>query len=269
MGVAVQGGLISFEDLDEARSPQYQFTRDGMSATRVGKVAGSDLAALYLELYPSPPAPPGAFPGISFLYVDTVSIVPQPEPVPAGSPPVFNYYEATIHYSPIPYETGIPGEPLITRRYGVSGEFITVPETGMLWASDGRDVKADEQESAKRVTFTDHFITWHRAISIPAAAIRANAGKINLNALNNRYFNNVAANALLYLGAEIGYSVTTDGTPVFTIEHKFQEKIIKADGNTYYWNHQYDPLTQSWDKMITATGSYVYDESADFNDLFL
>jgi hypothetical protein len=273
MPVAVQGGIVPFDEL-AGQSPNISFNRDSRSATRVGKVAGANLAALYTECFPSGSSLPGAFPGIAYMYVDSLDIkpfVPEGEAFPTcGDLITYDWYLASIKYGKLDYESSN----FLSRKWSYSGEFMTLPANAVKWKSDKGAVENEEISAAMTIPQIEHSLTRNRATSIPWSVIQDNIGKVNDATLNNSIFTNVAAQTLLYMGAQIDWTFSTDGTQIWNIEHRFIERIVSAFDPqakavaTYGWNHFYRPDKKLWDILIDDTESPVYTHSEDFMDLF-
>lgn len=274
MGKAVNGGSINFYDLDEGRSPIITVDRKKRSIKREGEIAWSDIEALIAECFPS-----GLYPGSSYLYVETMEIRPKPEPVPSGgNVPTFTGAFVTINYAPDEQKQnqGEDGQPLITRRYGIGGEFMTLPSTSLVWASDNARVNQEFVNATKIIPLIEHSITWHQANSIPWTAIRNNLGRVNENAFaaDNLYFPNVGAETLLFMGADINATFDTSGQLKYTLEYRFQEKSFQGtgfDGNlaNVHWNYFYRSTNRPhWGRLIDQDGKSVYETSSTMTDLF-
>lgn len=163
---------------------------------------------------------------------------------------------------------------LFSRRWSFSGEFLTLQAAGLYWEEEGIDdpeepIGEEEISAAKIIPMTEHALTRHRATSIPWTAIQANIGLINENAINNGYFTSVAAECLLFMGAEINFVLSTDGSKVYTYELRFQERRSKHKALTYGWNHFWHPNGGRFRRVQNASGDNVYPFSADdFASLF-
>lgn len=267
MGIAVQGGVVPFYDMN-GESPKINFNRDSRAATRVGEVAWANIDALILECFPSGSALPGTYPGISHLYVDTLSIDPLSplgeDTATCGDVVSYSKAKATISYSKLPYESSN----LVSRRWSFSGEFMTIPASSMKWLSDDLAVQNEEISAAKIIPVIEHSLTRMRATSIPWTAIKANIGHVNDATLNNAVFSSVAGGQLLYLGASIDFTFSTDGTQIWNIEHRFQERRVRWNGLDYGWNEFWRPDQKKWDQLVDDNGDTVYPSSSDFMDLF-
>jgi hypothetical protein len=279
LGLAVQGGSIAFYDI-AGQSPTIRVGRaeqgrEMRSAQRVGHLAWTDIDALISECFPSAPSLPGQYPAVSHLYVDAIEIGPfvtdgEAAIVCSGNVAIYGHALAKIGYSTLPYEAAT----LITRRWSIGGEFLTLPPNSLYWEVSGNVVEEEDISAAKQIPTIEHSILRHRATSIPWAAIKDNIGKVNNATLNNSYFTNVAAETLLYLGAEVNYSFNTDGTQIFTYEHRFRERQVKdeVDGESQAtslgWNHFLNPSTAKWDRLTDEFGDPVHPLSGTFTALF-
>jgi hypothetical protein len=271
VGVAIQGGIVPVYDL--TGSPRITAGREARGATREVELAWVNIDALIAELFPAAPSLPGAYPGVSYLYAENVDISPlhpDGDQTCAGDVATYGRARATISYSRLPYEPD--ATQLISRRYSMGGEFMTIPSGTLYWDEAGFFVPIQEEEIAanKTIPTIEHSITWHRVpeASIPWTAIKDKVGKVNSGSLNNDYFKSVAAETLLYVGAELSFTLSTDGTKVWTLEHRFQEKNIKEAGNTHGWNYFLRPSDSAWLKMVDVDGNPVYPTSGSFDDLF-
>jgi hypothetical protein len=273
MGVAISGGAVPFADKDEGASPKWFGDRKTRRVTRLGRIAYANIEALFAECFPSPPFVPGLMPGSTFMYVSSIEVVPFPEAVPSsGDMPTFSEAWCTVTYEPLTDEqddeTSTPGEPLITRTWGIAGEFLTIPANGYKWEVGDLPVDVEEISASKIIPMIEHSITWNKADAIPWTAIKANIGKVNNATLDNRYWDNVAAQTLLYMGAQVSYTFNSNGDQEYTIEHRFQERLVDDAGTVRGWNYFFNPTTQDWDRLLDGAGNPVYTTSALFTDLF-
>lgn len=281
MPLLVQGGSVSFEEL--AGSPEIdasieivanQASRGHRGATRRGRVAWANIDAAIAECFPAAPALPGAYPGVAYLYAKGMKIKPwagdgggEPVVVSCSSANVYTYAEITVSYETLPYDTST----LISRKYSFSHEFITIAGTSLTWEISGDPCKHEEIRETKSASIIEHAITWHRVDAIPWTAIRANAGKVNDGgtALNANYFPaGIAAESLLFLGAEVSYTHDAAGNNVWTLEYRFQERSIKIGADVLGWNHTFNKADGTWDILINDSGDRMYKPSTTFNDLF-
>jgi len=279
MGSAVTAGAVGFDELPG--SPRFGSSaesqsggggggggRSSLKASRTGIIDWDDINALIAECTPPAPTLPGGFPGFSNLYVKSVAIKPFLDEVPdcSGDVAAYDHAEATIEYESLPYDVST----LVSRRYSVSAEFMTIPSGTLYWEDDGTEVTNEDVSAAKIIPLIEHSITWHRVTSVPFATIQDLIGKVNDDtALDNDYFPDaLLEQSLLFIGAEINFTFSSDGTKVWTIEYRFQEKRIKNDVNVYGFNHFLNPKTSLWDRLVDIAGDPIYPTSPDFDDLF-
>ena len=266
MGLAVQGGAVPFADTN-GESPKFNVTREEMQSTREGVIAWANIDAFLLECVPNAPSLPGLFPGSSKLFVQNVAVEPlaeDGEAICSGSVISYVHAKATIQYSTkLPYNS----ETLVTRKWSFSGEFMTIPASSVKW-DNGDAVQTEEISAAKVIPMIEHSLTRNRATSIPWSAIKDCIGKVNTSALDNDIFDDVAAEQLLYLGASIDWTLSTDGNEVWTLEHRFQERKVKHAASEYGWNHFWRPDKKRWEKLKDDNGDNIYPKTANFGDLF-
>lgn len=275
--VLIQGGSVAFEELND--SPKFTVGRDSREASRHGKIAWTDIQSAINELFPAAPALPGIYPGVSYLYAESAEIEPwHPEAIPTDGTIATYATPARIR---IKYSTKLydPSD-LIVRKYGFSGEFLTLTGAGLYWES-GPQVEQEDVSAAKIVPMVEHSLTRHRATFIPWTAIQANIGRVNKNTINNSYFTNIPRECLLYMGAEVNFTLSTNGTTVWTLEHRFQERRVDLYEDTSStggatgiggWNHFYRQTGASpgFDRIFTADGDPIYSYSQnDFAGLFV
>lgn len=264
MGIAVQGGAVTFDDINGV-SPKITGTRDSREARREGHFAWASGDALILECVPAAPSLPGLYPGSSILYVKSIVIEPVAEEgnFTCGNVAVYSRGKAVIEYGKLDYDSAT----LVTRKWGFSGEFMTLPANSMRW-DNGDAVENEEISAAKNIRMTEHSMTRHRATTIPWTTIRNCIGKVNSAILNDAIFDNVAAESLLYLGASIDWTLSTNGSVEWTLEHRFQERLVENNGVRYGWNHFWRPDKKRWEKLKDDNGRYTYESTNDMDDLF-
>lgn len=264
MGIAVQGGAVQFWDTHGA-SPKFGGDRESRTAQREGMIAWSDIEALVAELTGAAPTLPGQYPGLTMLYVKDFSIEPHgDEQTPTcGDVVAYTKAKCSISYGKLDYSP----ETLVTRKWGFSGEFMTLPASSVKW-ENGDAVENEEISAAKIIPMVEHSLTRQRCPSIPWTAIKACIGKVNSAALNDSIFTNVATHTLLYMGASIDWTLSTDGSEVWTLEHRFQERRVLDGADIRGWNHFWRPDTKTWQRLVNNAGGFIYETSADFDDLF-
>lgn len=270
----VSGGTIEFDDL--AGSPQIRAGREYREIIRTGRMLWANIDDAIAELFPPAPALPGQYPTVSYLYADSLEIEtfhPDPgwEMLCLGDVPTYFMAKATIRYTRLPYEVST----LVTRNYSMGGEFLTTPSGTLKWEpgpdpQDGKIVEQEEISAAKRIPLIVHSINWHRVPDalIPWAAIKANVGKVNDGDMNNAYFKNVADQTLLFVGAEMQWQFSTDGSQTWTLAYQFHERRVQVGNNTYGWNHFQRPPGGEWRRLMDKNNDPMHPVSSTFNDLF-
>lgn len=264
MGIAVQGGVVPFYDFD-GLSPKFEYNRDSRTATREGHIDWANIDALVAECLAGAPALPGAYPGVASLYVNSLHIEPlAEEQIPTcGNVIAYNKAKVSITYGKLEY----PSENLVSRKWNYSAEFMTLPASSVKW-ENGDAVENEEVSAAKLIPMIEHSLTRHRCPSIPWAAIKECVGKVNEIALDDDIFVSVAEQTLLYLGASIDWTLSTDGTEVWTLEHRFQERRVTVGASVYGWQHFWRPDQKQWQRLKDDAGNFMYPETQDFPELF-
>lgn len=286
MGKAIQGGAINFYDFTDGDklSPRILINRETRAAKRRGHIAYSDIDALILECFPTAPAAPGAYPGVSYLYADSLEIAPLCEEGSAvncaGDVAVWTNADVTIGYSTLPYTVS----ERITRRYSHGAEILTMPANSVRWESQavGEHIETEDVQAGKLIPTIEHAMTFHRVTSIPWAAIRDNIGCVNIAT-----YESIPAECLLFLGAEVSFVFSTDGTQVWTLEYHFSERNIRwsdsteaagessasssegfiATGPPFGWNHFWRPSHKRWERVLDDDGNRMY-SGGTFSGLF-
>lgn len=268
MSVIVQGGSVSFSDWvgEPSKSPTIQATRDSRSATRVGVIAYSDIDAALLECFPAPPALPGAYPGVSYLYVDSVSIEPwpdQPAWFSCTTVPTYVYAQLTINYSPLSYDAS----DLLSRKTTYRTEAMLIPANSMKWG-DGTAIQQEDLQAAKLIPMIDHAITYHRVAPANESAIDA-AVRSNMGHINNGTFEGATGGTLLFAGADKTWTIDSTGAQTFSYEMHFIERKITWNGTPDYgWNNFWRNSDKSWQTLLDDNNQLVYPASSNFSDLF-
>jgi hypothetical protein len=275
VGKAIQGGTINVYDLPG--SPKIRAGRDTRESDRRVTFDWASIDALISELFPVAPALPGAYPGVSYLYADTATFgTNSPDPMPScgGSVATYSGSEsgmAEIQYRTLSYD-GEDADPsdLLSRRYSIGGEFMSLPSNQVRWEyqAPGETVQQEDISAGQVIPTIEHVISFHRLTSIPFAAIRANVGH-----LNDGVFEGAEDGCLMYLGAEIGFKLSTDGSISWTLEHRFSERAIDIANTTgaplpqtyYGWNYFRGP--KGWWRLLDEDSSELYPSSATFADL--
>lgn len=277
MGYAVTGATIPFDDIvgvGGPAGPEIHSGRESRGATRTGIIAWANINTFLAELFPAPPALPGTFPGITYLYANDVTIKPWP-PSPAqsainctGSFPTYTYAIATVSYDTIKYDSS----DLIERRTAFSTEVMLVPSNAIEWSDKpGEGVQQEDLAAAKQIPLRDISFTFHR---VPPASITTMRASIDaaIGHVNSATYKGFAAETLLYKGGEESFRIDSGGMVVYTINHGFQARMVKDQGGTVRgWNYFFRNADSAWKKLVytgTSTGLYPTASAAVFNALF-
>lgn len=267
--IAVQGGAVAFDELEgeEGGGPSPVITADryGRAATREGRVLWTDIDALLLECFPPAGSLPGQYPGVSYLFVDSVEITPAvpDKPTRSGNVLVWPYAVVKIGYKTPDYDTST----LLSRRYSFSADAMTLPSGFLRWGEQYGDIiQQEDVRPHKVIRVIEHSITHHRQASIPFGVLRTHVGRIN-----DDEYEGAPAETLYFSGVEIGIEFDTVGNTTRDITYSFRERVINRSGaygtGTIGWNHIWRPDTGDWDKPVDEMGNFLY-QTADFTELF-
>jgi hypothetical protein len=246
-------------------SPQIMANRTSQSITRELKLAWDSIGTLINECFPAPPDVPGVHPLASFLYVEELEFAPfhpdaGEEVVDFGGGAQNQYLLAKckVKYGPLPYDPTT----LLTRKFSVGGEVMTYPSASIRWVGEVTTISGDGISAGKILPSVDHSITFHRVVTPPYEDIRDLVGKVN-----ESEFEDVAEECLLFLGAEMSFVFTTTGQEMWTVDYKFQERLVQALGIQLGWNYFWREDLGIWAKLETKNGDPIY-PSGDFTPLF-
>lgn len=268
-GVAVQGSAIAFAELAGVggrASPVISCGREARSVVREGIIAWTNIDSLLAELFPDPPALPGQYPGVTYLYVKDVEFVPFPDVPPQGHLAysgsgvlTYLYAKATIAYDTLKFD---PVD-LIARRRSFSVQTITLPDYALYWESDGAELKVPDVQAIKNVPVIEHHITLYRSTSYNATTVQANIGKIN-----DGTFEGADDETLMFVGSDSDFVVGTRGVQTFTNTFVFHERRIQTPAGVKGWNYFWRPDSAIWDKVVDTGGDPIYQKVTTFGDLY-
>lgn len=267
-GLAVSGGAVAFAEfvgVGGRATPIISCGTEQRAVTREGVIAWSAIDTLLAECFPAPPALPGQYPGITYLYVKNVEISPYPESPKqsdcaySGGVLTYLYAKAVISYETLKYD---PVD-LIARRRSYSVEAITLPDHELYWESDGGELKIPDVQAIKTVPIVEHQITLYRSTSYNDTDVQANIGKIN-----DGTFEGAADETLMFSGADNDFVVGTTGVKTHTTTYCFKERRVQTASGVKGWNHFWRPDTGLWDRLIDSGGDPIYQKVTTFGDLF-
>lgn len=246
-------GTLVIEEL--LGSPELTLSRQGNTATRRVKVPGALLEPIIAELFPSPFSgyPFGAaFPGVPFLFVDTVQITPffgeDDTSATISDVPDYAFLLLTINYRTPRFDNSLLGRrdpsgpggkqgsqgnqnnPFLTHSGNIGGQFLTYPAQALVWATQtggGPTLGAEDPNAQLRadvhagviVPTTEHTMTWNFVAQPPWDVIGACRGRVN-----SRWISGCPAGTLLFLGCQFSKDFDMTGTPVWKLVMKFSEK---------------------------------------------
>ena len=267
---------MAFNDFDESLgSPKFDFGRSSATAKRTGIINWSNIDALIDELFPPGGLLPAAYPTNDLLRVDKVQIEPisdEQKTLTSATNDIATVNTYDLAKVTIDYATGsggnveepVPGgEPnpdptsLLTHRWSIGGEFITIPSLGFEWKTDSTAVDRDIDMGILIPTI-EHQVTWPRVINPPFTALRNTVGRVNSNegSFSTGLF---IPETLLFLGAELQREVLSTGALAWEVSYRFSERRVDAadegvTGHPDYggWNHFYrsdDPFANDAPKV--------------------
>jgi hypothetical protein len=257
-----------------AGSPTFSFARDDFSKQEEWKMTWNDAKDLAAVLYPPPKwvggflvAQPPLSQSISVmgntvvLVADAASFEPFNKDFVGGQAEGEQWAKVNVTFKL--RNDDEEEETLLSHSITIGGEFMTLPNSQMLYKTTGNPVANEDIKAAKVVPSLEHSMEWNEVPQIPYSAIRSCIGCVNGGS-----FFGAAAETLLFSGADISRQVTTDGTKPWKVSYKFSEKGINAYSGLGGWNHFYDPLNDRWDYLVSSVnGAKVY-ETRNFSTLF-
>ena len=162
--------------------------------------------------------------------------------------------------------------PWLIHRWSVGGQYLTLPNRSLQWASD-LAVPSGPGRGGVFVPSIEHSITWPRLLQPPRAAIRSCVGTINSVAMQ---FSTGLINVgqLMFLGAESEQENLSNGTLATNLVYKFSERPLVVGSTPITWNHFYRDdakssiTTAPWDILQNAATNTPVIPSTNHNSLF-
>lgn len=271
-GLLVAGGSIDFYEFATAAeggpSPKFSASRERRGATRIGYIDWQEIDAAMLELFPDPPALPGIYPGVSYLFADQVTeISPWPASPLEGEvtcPAGVNQYDKAklvIQYATLPYDES----DLISRSRTYSVQSMPVPENGVFW-EDGSRINIPDLVAFKNIPVIEHKITLYRSDASSDSDVRDLIGLCNDGA-----FEGAADETLLFNGIDESFTISTSGVKSYTKTFSFTERRVRDGANVYGWNHAWRQNAAGggeWQRLKTKNGDPFIPKTANFGNLF-
>jgi hypothetical protein len=280
-------------------SPRLKFSTLGPdSATRIGKIAWSDIGDFLDEQIPTIPATgasaatvPAPFPGYPQLRVSSIAIEPFSENITDQATssstyltlPNYEYAKVTVEYRTpdsdeipdltSPFNAGDP-VPLLRHSWNPRTELVVADGYTFKWDDDTSTAEENrvigDTPVAMPVPVIDHAITWPQVISPPFENIRQTLGKIN-NAALSFQTGTILKHTLLFVGAHLDREVLSDGTRAWTVTYRFHERrVLGEDGEQGGWNYFWrktPPSKAGWWPLKKHNGDPIF-KDADFLQLF-
>tara|TARA_B100000519_G_scaffold171024_1_gene157089 strand:+ start:40479 stop:41273 length:795 start_codon:yes stop_codon:yes gene_type:complete len=254
-------------------SPTINFARKKSTATMEVSMYYASLQTLLYQLFP--PArnvggrlqvPLGTpLPGYSLLFPKSAAVTPFPDDLPLGySMHGLARCKVTIQYETLTDEKDADANNnLVTHTLDVSGEFLTMPSTGLKWQGEAKAIPNDDLQAGKIIPQVEHSISWPDVLNVPYSAIRNCVGKVN----SGNFFG-AAAESLLFVGAQIEKTVNSHGKRTYKVDYRFSERLLKHKNQSVGWNHFFDPKTGNWRYLVTLKGGDKMYDDANFKTLF-
>lgn len=282
-GVAFQGGAVAFDE--HHHTPAFTAGRESRSIQRSGRVAWGDLPSLFSEGFPAPPALFGVYPGISYLFCESMTARPfyekgdAPPNSYAYSGGVLNHggqsdsqrAEVDITYSLLDFDDnsggggGDTGADFLSWNTSIGVEFLSMQNSGLKWSVSGLPASGDGLTAHKRIPHINHNLTVHRAASLPFTAMRNCIGTICSDSILG-----APAYSILYVGSQTRYGRNTLGQVSMSIDHQFAERRFKNGTVDVDWRYWLNPVTGVFEKLVLINGAPIYEEKtlANFQALF-
>lgn len=240
--------MVAFDEI--SGFPKLIHTSISSEAVRQGVIPWSDIDDFITDVFP-PTVNAGivieqgagiAFPGRDYLRADSLEIVPHfGEDDPITGPNTDQDFDtlpeylnglATIIYTTQRFsqdegEQGDDPVPFLRHRWSIGGRLDPTNDDSS-WAEWDLDsgISADNLPSLFIPTI-EHEMTWSRVTSPPFATIRDRIGKVN-DAEGSFVTGTVAAETLLFVGAELQREILSDGSRAWEVTYRFSERRVPS-----------------------------------------
>lgn len=273
-------GTQAWEELSEPnKSNTGSYGRSNRSIMRAFRVAKGDTVTFFNECYTTTFPGVGAHPTLTNMYVSDVAIDHMPGAEYSETSGVMepDYYLLTVSYAPLETQgdDGSSSDPAapqdaLTGSIITSTEAMTLPGYGLQWDGlSGGEEKIKEGITPYLIIPTTQFtVIKPRQSSIPWAAERANKGRVNANT-----FWGYPPETVLYMGMQMQFRYSTDGSRQYDITHTFSARQIVYKNKVYGWNHQYHEGKKDFYKVKygkaaeTDPDRFIYDPVTTFSAL--
>ena len=141
---------------------------------------------------------------------------------------------------------------LISEWLETSIDFKTLDHRGLQWGVGGGAEALFPAEAPGRIEPTiDYVLLYHELSAVPSSVV-THTGLVNASAVTAYLMGlTFAPETLLYLGAQVGRSITTAGSTGFSVKHRFRFKGNDGHG----WNWFWDQRTHGYSQIRLKTGA--------------
>lgn len=230
----VAGGQKVWEELIEPTpSGKGQYTRTGRTFTRTFRVPQADSNDFLAECYPDTTIGVGEHPVLDGMYVNTIDIDHMPgetySEVSSGVMEPGNYM-LTVTYGPLETDGNTGGDAdadsptdVLVGSVSHTMEAMSLPGYGLQWhgLTAGEELVKDAISPYLMIPVTKFSISRPRLPFIPWGIINFCTGRVNKSV-----FWGYAAETVLYTGASVSYSFSSNGQRQYSLEHQFSARQI-------------------------------------------
>lgn len=223
-------------------SPIRDITPVGQRAQRVAIIPQAQLTNLINYVFPLGDFG-RAYPGNAALRASNMHVEPwggDASKIDNGTPTALNaenhdfdslntyeYLKVIVDFETMQADAAQGDDPqlLLSHRWSIGGEFLTVDSKGLEW-SDGGAVNEDVKAGIVIPTI-EHQITWMRVERPPFAVMRERIGDVN-DAVMSFKTGEIAPETLVFLGAELNRDILTSGALAWQVSYHFSERRVKS-----------------------------------------